>query len=76
LLNLNKKQFIDGIVDINKELQWMDPSNRGFLSLDFINDSVSATFHFIEKLDTISTKLKSSQSFKIKREGLKLKKLI
>ena len=74
LLNLNKKQFIDGIVDINKELQWMDPSNRGFLSLDFVNDSVSATFHFIEKLDTISTKLKSSQSFKIKREGLKLKK--
>tara|TARA_B100001057_G_scaffold33975_1_gene30820 strand:- start:43 stop:1140 length:1098 start_codon:yes stop_codon:yes gene_type:complete len=75
LLNLNKKQFIDGIVDINKELQWMDPSNRGFLSLDFINDSVSATFHFIEKLDAICTKLKSSQSFKIKREGLKLKKL-
>ena len=74
LLNLNKKQFIDGIVDINKELKWMDPSNRGFLDLELIDDSITATFHFIEKLDIISTQLKSSQSFKIKREGLKLKK--
>ena len=74
LLNLNKKQFIDGIVDINKELKWMDPSNRGFLDLELMDDSITATFNFIEKLDIISTQLKSSQSFKIKREGLKLKK--
>ena len=52
----------------------MDPSNRGFLDLELMDDSITATFNFIEKLDIISTQLKSSQSFKIKREGLKLKK--
>ena len=33
VLNLDQNEFVDSIVKINKELQWMDPSNRGYLFL-------------------------------------------
>ena len=75
LLNLNEGKFVESIIKINKELQWMDPSNRGFLSLEIQEDSILATFNYIKELDKINSKIKSSKSFVIRQKNLALKEL-
>ena len=75
VLNLNEREFVESIIEINKELQWMDPVNRGFLSLNVKKDSILATFNFIKELDKINPKIKSSESFAICQKELTLKKL-
>mgnify|MGYP000846401676 CR=1 FL=1 len=75
VLNLNEREFVESIVAINKELQWMDPTNRGFLSLDIKKDSILATFNYIKELDKINPKIKSSKSFVIHQKELKLEEL-
>lgn len=75
VLNLNEREFVESIIEINKELQWMDPANRGFLSLDVKKDSILATFNFIKELDKINPKIKSSESFVIRQKELTLEKL-
>lgn len=75
VLNLNEREFVESIVEINKELQWMDPTNRGFLSLDIKKDSILAAFNYIKELDKIDPKIKSLKSFLIRQKELTLKEL-
>ena len=75
VLNLDEDKFVDSIVKINKELQWMDPSNRGYLFLDCLEDKIIASFNYIKELNNINAEISSSQSFVIYREGLKLEKI-
>tara|TARA_B100000287_G_scaffold304342_2_gene287511 strand:- start:3374 stop:4990 length:1617 start_codon:yes stop_codon:yes gene_type:complete len=70
ILNLNAKEFVRNIVKINKELLWMEPINRGFLSLNIKKDSIVATFNYIKDLDKISPIIKSSKSFIIHQKDL------
>ena len=75
VLNLNEREFVENIVEINKELQWMDPTNRGFLSLEIKEDSILATFNYIKELDKINPKIKLSKSFVIHQKKLALEEL-
>ena len=75
VLNLDENKFVDSIVKINKELQWMNPSNRGYLFLDCLADKIIASFAYIKELNNINAEISSSQSFVIYREGLKLEKI-
>jgi alkaline phosphatase D len=75
VLNLDEHKFVDSIVKINKELQWMDPSNRGYLLLDCMEDKIIASFNFIKELNKINSEISSSQSFVIYREGHRLEEI-
>ena len=75
ILNLDQNKFVDSIVKINKELQWMDPSNRGYLFLNCMENKIIASFNFIKELDNINSEISSSQSFVIYREGLELEEI-
>ena len=71
-LNLDEKKFIDGIVKINKELQWMDPSNRGYLSLHCMEDKIVASYNYVKELEKINSAIASSKTFILHKEGLRL----
>jgi len=75
ILNLDKGQFVNSIVKINKELQWMDPSNRGYLSLDCRKTKIIASFNFIKELERINPEIGSSQSFVLLQEEFGLEKI-
>ncbi|MDC1012866.1 alkaline phosphatase D family protein [Gammaproteobacteria bacterium] len=75
VLNLDENNFVDSIVKLNKELQWMNPSNRGYLFLDCTDSKIIASFNFIKELDNINSEISSSQSFLIHREGFELEKI-
>ena len=75
VLNLDENNFVDGIVKLNKELQWMNPSNRGYLFLDCTDSKIIASFNFIKELENINSEISSSQSFLIHREGFELEKI-
>ena len=72
VLKLDEEGFTKSIVQINKELKWMDPSNRGFLTLDITKDSILAKFHFMKELEKINSEIKSFRSFVISNEGSNL----
>jgi alkaline phosphatase D len=75
ILNLDEKKFIDGIVKINKELQWMDPSNRGYLSLHCMEDKIVASYNYIKELEKINSAIASSKTFILHKEGLRLEEI-
>ena len=75
VLNLDEKKFVDSIVKINKELQWMEPSNRGYLFLDCMENKIIASFNYIKELNNINSEIGSSQSFIIYREGFELEEI-
>lgn len=75
VLNLDENNFVDSIVKLNKELQWMNPSNRGYLFLDCTDSKIIASFDFIKELENINSEISSSQSFLIHREGFELEKI-
>ena len=75
ILNLDEKKFVESIVKINSELQWMDPSNRGYLSLNCMEDKIIASFNYIKELEEINSEISSSKSFTLHREGLKLEEI-
>ena len=75
ILNLDEKKFIDGIVKINKELQWMDPSNRGYLSLHCMEDKIVASYNYIKELEKINSAISSSKTFILHKEGLRLEEI-
>jgi alkaline phosphatase D len=75
VLNLDENNFIDSIVKINKELQWMNPSNRGYLFLDCLENKIIVNFNFIKELDKINSEISSSKSFVIYRKGLELEEI-
>tara|TARA_B100000287_G_scaffold69410_1_gene60976 strand:+ start:282 stop:1898 length:1617 start_codon:yes stop_codon:yes gene_type:complete len=75
ILNLDEKKFVESIVKINNELQWMDPSNRGYLSLNCMEDKIIASFNYIKELEEINSEISSSKSFTLHREGLKLEEI-
>jgi len=75
VLNLDENNFVDSIVKLNKELQWMNPSNRGYLFLDCTDSKIIASFNFIKELENINSEIISSQSFLIHREGFELEKI-
>ena len=75
VLNLDENKFVDSIVKINKELQWMEPSNRGYLFLDCMENKIIASFNYIKELNKINSEIGSSQSFIIYREGFELEEI-
>lgn len=75
VLNLDENNFVDSIVKLNKELQWMNPSKRGYLFLDCTDSKIIASFNFIKELENINSEISSSQSFLIHREGFELEKI-
>ena len=75
ILNLDKDKFIDSIVKINKELRWMDPSNRGYLSLDCRRNKIIASFNFIKDLEKINPEISSTHSFVINQDKLRLEEI-
>ncbi len=72
MLNLDEKKFVNSIVKINKELQWMDPSNRGYLYLNCAEDKIIASFNYIKGLEEINSDIGSSKSFVLHRKDLRL----
>ncbi len=75
ILSLDKAKFVNSIVKINKELQWMDPSNRGYLSLDCRKTKIIASFNFIKEIERINPEIGSSQSFVLLQEELGLEEI-
>jgi alkaline phosphatase D len=75
ILSLDKAKFVNNIVKINKELQWMDPSNRGYLSLDCRKTKIIASFNFIKEIERINPEIGSSQSFVLLQEELRLEEI-
>ena len=75
ILNLDRRKFINSIVKINKELKWMDPSNRGYLSLDCRKNKIIASFNFIKELGRINPEIISTQSFALHKDKLGLEKI-
>ena len=75
ILNLDRGKFINSIVKINKELKWMDPSNRGYLSLDCRKNKIIASFNFIKELERINPEIISTQSFALHQDKLGLEKI-
>ena len=63
VLNLDEMKFVENIVKINSELQWMDPTNRGYLSLNCMEDKIIASFNYIKELEEINSDISSSKSF-------------
>ena len=75
ILNLDEKKFVNSIVKINKELQWMDPSNKGYLSLNCMEDKIIASFNYIKELEEINSGISSSKSFILHQEDLGLEEI-
>ena len=75
ILNLDEKEFVDSIVRINNELQWMNPSNRGYLSLNCREDKIIASFNFIKELEEINSDIGSSKSFVLHQKDLELEEI-
>ena len=75
VLKIDKKRFVEEIVDINPELDWMDPSQRGYLSLDFSEDELIATFNFIKELEKIDPSISSAHGFKVQQDKLHINKI-
>ena len=75
ILNLDEKEFVDSIVRINNELQWMNPSNRGYLSLNCRKDKIIASFNFIKELEEINSDIGSSKSFILHQKNLELEEI-
>ena len=75
VLKIDKKGFVEEIVDINPELDWMDPSQRGYLSLDFSEDELIATFNFIKELEKIDPSISSAHGFKVQQDKLHINKI-
>ena len=75
VLNLDEMKFVENIVKINSELQWMDPTNRGYLSLNCMEDKIIASFNYIKELEEINSDISSSKSFVLHREGLELEEI-
>jgi hypothetical protein len=57
---------------MNKELKWMDPSHRGFLTLDISKEFILAKFYYIKELEKVNPEIEFSKSFKIYNEGSSL----
>ena len=75
ILNLDEKEFVNSIVRINNELQWMNPSNRGYLSLNCREDKIIASFNFIKELEEINSDIGSSKSFILHQKDLELEEI-
>ena len=63
------------IIAINKELKWMDPSHRGFLTLECDKDKILAIFHFINEIKKIDATITSRATFNIQKDSLKINQL-
>jgi alkaline phosphatase D len=73
-IKIDKKQFADGIVEMNSELNWMDPEHRGYLTLEFKKDQMEAKFNFIKELQKVDSTISSTQIFHVQKNKLGIKK--
>ena len=69
-LKIDKKKFVESIVGINPELTWMDPSQRGYLSLEFYEEELVATFNFVKEIEKIDPSISSTHTIKVKKDQL------
>jgi alkaline phosphatase D len=69
-IKIDKKQFADEIVQMNAELNWMDPEHRGYLTLEFGKDQMEAKFNFIKELQKVDSTISSTQIFQVQKNKL------
>ena len=53
----------------------MNPSNRGYLSLNCRKDKIIASFNFIKELEEINSDIGSSKSFVLHQENFELEEI-
>ena len=53
----------------------MDPSQRGYLSLDFSEDDLIATFNFVKEIEKIDPSISSAHRFKVGQGKLHINKI-
>jgi len=73
-IKLDEKQFTDKIIEINSELNWMDPKHRGYLTLAFDENQMEARFNFIKELQKIDSTIFSTQVFQVQKNKLGITK--
>ena len=73
-IKIDKKQFADEIVEMNSELNWMDPEHRGYLTLEFKKDQMEAKFNFIKELQKVDSTISSTQIFQVQKNKLGIEK--
>ena len=73
-IKLDEKQFTDKIIEINSELNWMDPKHRGYLTLAFDENQMEARFNFIKELQKVDSTISSTQVFQVQKNKLGITK--
>ena len=73
-IKLDEKQFTEKIIEINSELNWMDPKHRGYLTLAFDENQMEARFNFIKELQKIDSTIFSTQVFQVQKNKLGITK--
>ena len=59
---------------MNAELNWMDPEHRGYLTLDFNEDHMEATFNFVKELQRVDSTIASTKIFQVLKNKLEITK--
>jgi len=75
-VKVDEKLMAEDLVSRNRELLWMDPSRRGFVTLECNDIEVLATFHFIEEMQTINPAIASTNQFLIDGSSKKITKVL
>ena len=73
-VKIDGEEFADKIIDINSELYWMNPKNRGYLTLEFDQDKLVAKFNFIKKLLEVDSSISSTKIFQVQKNKLGITK--
>ena len=73
-IKLDEKRFTDKVIEINSELNWMDPKHRGYLTLAFDENQMEARFNFIKELQKIDSTISSTQVFQVQKNKLSITK--
>tara|TARA_B110000003_G_C16555426_1_gene498231 strand:+ start:1 stop:1032 length:1032 start_codon:yes stop_codon:yes gene_type:complete len=73
-IKIDKTEFATEIVKMNAELNWMDPEHRGYLTLDFNEDHMEATFNFVKELQRVDSTIASTKIFQVLKNKLEITK--
>ena len=73
-IKIDKTEFASEIVKMNAELNWMDPEHRGYLTLDFNEDHMEATFNFVKELQRVDSTIASTKIFQVLKNKLEITK--
>ena len=54
--------MVNALVNTNDQLQWMNPADRGYMTVSLTQDTAMSTWHNLETIRQKSTKLKGEDS--------------